>query len=68
METITITMHTGNEAFQTEEDVSRMLRKVASRFDVLGMNIMRGMALRDDNGNVVGRVAVDVIPADALPG
>ena len=55
---ITITISTGNAAFspEPEEEVARILREFAAKLDTMRLG---GFNLRDQNGNVVGRVTVE---------
>lgn len=56
--TIMLTMETDNAAFEGENmapEIARILRAVADDIDANGV---RGLKLRDVNGNTVGRFGV----------
>ena len=58
METIQITIKTGNAAFDDypASEVARILRKLATDFEDLGMP--HEQTMRDTNGNIVGGIII----------
>ena len=59
--TITVTIRTGNEAFQDGRlgaEVGRLLRQAAQRIEHEGLEVGYRMVLLDANGNTCGAVTV----------
>ena len=57
MSTITITITTGNDAMQSEADITEALIILAKRIKTLGLD--RVTKVMDMNGNSVGTVTVE---------
>lgn len=55
--TITITINTGNETMQSDNDVANALVELARRIKTKGLDYVS--KVMDDNGNSVGTVTVE---------